>query len=237
MNRKCKSLLFTIEERVDLTAQIKAAKLVIQGIEQLKDPNPVLMEWKENKLPRLLQQNPFPRVTPFPEAYAADDYTTMLEEAPELLPESFVVQAGELSFLACKNHEGKIHEESKCGAYPFHTLIAAADYLSGVYDESTVELYHSSRYRTGNIFSENNHDISKGYQKFIFDRTECGYPSVVEGDTLYAVEMTHRLSPRMIAEVVQKHSPLAVFAADYGKRIVKRSRLPIFTSKNNLILR
>lgn len=236
MNRKCKTL-FTINERVDLTAQIKAAQVVIQGIDQLENPNSILTEWKGSKFPRLLQQNPFPRMTLFPTALEANDYAIMQVEAPELLPKSFVVQVGELSFLACDNHEGLLRETSGCGAYPFHTLIGAADYLSGVYDESTVELYHSSRYRTGDIFAGNNHGIGREYQHFIFERTECGYPSIAEGDTLYAVEMATRLSPRMIAAILQEHSPLAVFAADYGQRIVMRSKLPIFTSKHNLILR
>ena len=98
MNRKCK-FLFTIEERVDLTAQIKAAQLVSEGIKSLKNPDPLFTQWSWNKLPQLLQQNPFPRTTPLPPVLTSNDYAIMKEEAPELLPQAFVVQTGELSFL------------------------------------------------------------------------------------------------------------------------------------------
>lgn len=236
MNRKCK-FLFTIEERVDLTAQIKAAQLVSEGIKSLKNPDPLFTQWSWNKLPQLLQQNPFPRTTPLPPVLTSNDYAIMKEEAPELLPQAFVVQTGELSFLACDNCDGVVREVSGCGSYPFHTAIAAADYLSGIYDESTVELYHASRYRASDIFLGHNRGTAKEYQDFIFERTEDGNPGIAEGDTFYAVEMANQMSPKKIAEVIQAHSPLAVFAADYGNRIITRSKLPIFASKHNVILR
>lgn len=212
--------VFTYEERLDIHGRYQDLDRLEERTK--KDGSYFLFASQIQKnRQELLMENPFPRFEPLPTLVLANQIKT---ELPSLCKQEgfrFVIQKGDLLYASCRIKQGKVVETISCGGYIFNNVMMAADYTSGLFDETTVSLYLASMARTNAIF-DGSKQLPKhhGYFDFYYNLALEDIHQVTAIDFSYADEMLDYLPDDLVARTITAYSPLGVFSREYGTRIV-----------------